>query len=431
MKMFWKIFLNVVTVTMLIFCISGHILLASFFNSSIQGKIDMAEKTNRSFLFSLREMAISKDGSLQKEDWEWGQIARSVQVIDALGLKKVCVYNANGKEVFSSSDFPTEGWERKLVRRAQEDITAYEFVKREDRYFLCLVNKVRESHKTLFSAMSVLEVTEVFKQRDTQYELFLRGMVCLIALVALLAFLLAFWVTKPMEEMIEELREAARRQEEFTGSFAHELKTPLTSVIGYADMLRSKKMSEETRMLYGNQIFQQGKRLEMLSRKMLDLIVLKKKTFVMREITLSGMLEKISKEMEVQLQEKEISFVYEVGKCVILAEPDLIYTVFLNLIDNARKAVEKGGKIRVCAVEEGTKVMVSISDDGKGMSKETLQRATESFYMEEKSRRYEENSVGLGLSICKRILELHHTEMHIDSELGKGTTICVWFEGVL
>lgn len=431
MKMFWKIFLSVVTVTMLIFCISGHILLASFFDSSIQEKINVAEKTNMSFLFSLREMAISKDGLLQKEDWELGQMARTVQVTAVSGLKKICVYNANGEEVFSSSNFSTEGWERKLVRRAQEDITAYEFVKRGDRYFLCLANKVRESHKTLFSAMSVLEVTEVFAQRDVQYEIFLRGMVCLIALVALLAFLLAFWVTKPMEEMIEELRETARRQEEFTGSFAHELKTPLTSVIGYADMLRSKKMSEETRMLYGNQIFQQGKRLEMLSRKMLDLIVLEKKKFVMREVVLSETLEKISKEMELLLQEKEISFVYEVGTCVILAEPDLIYTVFLNFIDNARKAVEKGGKIRVCAVEEGTKVMVSISDDGKGMAKETLQRATESFYMEDKSRKYEENSAGLGLSICKKILELHHTELYIDSEIGKGTTIRVWFEGVL
>lgn len=81
--------------------------------------------------------------------------------------------------------------------------------------------------------------------------------------------------------------------------------------------------------------------------------------------------------------------------------------------------------------KKGQKIMVSISDDGKGMSEETIKRATESFYVEDKSRKYEENSAGLGLSICKKILELHHTELQIDSEIGKGTTICVWFESVL
>lgn len=472
MKMFWKIFLSVVIVTMLVFCISGHLLLASFFYSSIQEKVDVAEKTNLSFLFSLRELAVFQDGSLEKEDWELAQIARNVRVTDVPGLWQICVYNASGREVFSSREFQTEGREKKLIRRAQEDITAYGFVKEGDNYFLCLANKARENHKTLFSVMSVMEVTEVFAEREEQYEIFLWGMCFLIILIALVAFFLAFWITKPIqklfqgvkkvgagdfsqkievksqdeigkladefnkmsnqvETMIEELREAARRQEEFTGSFAHELKTPLTSVIGYADMLRSKKMTEETRMLYGNQIFQQGKRLEMLSGKMLDLIVLGNVEFVRQEVQLSELLEKIAKELEFLLQEKEILFEYQVGENVIFAEPDLIYTVFLNLIDNARKAVGQGGKIRVCAAKKGQKIMVSISDDGKGMSEETIKRATESFYVEDKSRKYEENSAGLGLSICKKILELHHTELQIDSEIGKGTTICVWFESVL
>lgn len=472
MKLFWKIFLSVVSVMILIFCISGHLFIDSFFHTSLQGKINTAEKENLSFLQSMKEISVSQDGTIEREDWELGRIARNVQLMEVPGLQQLCVYNASGIKVFLVSDFSTERYEKALIRRAQEDVTAYEFVEQDGRYFLYVANKLREDHRTLFSTMSVIEVTELFEEKNEQYQMFMQGMLCLMLITALLAFILAFWIVKPirkllqavkkigegdfsqkievntedeignlaeefnrmsshLEEMIGELREAARRQEEFTGSFAHELKTPLTSVIGYADMLRTKRMSEETRMIYGDYIFKQGKRLETLSRKMLELIVLKNTEFTMREVRLSELLEQIVEELEMPLQEKEISFQYKVEELSILAEPDLIHTVFLNLIDNARKAVEKEGKIMVYAVKKEEKITVSISDNGKGMSEETVQKATESFYMEDKSRKYEENSAGLGLSICEKILELHNTRMRIQSEEGKGTTIYISFEGVI
>lgn len=78
-----------------------------------------------------------------------------------------------------------------------------------------------------------------------------------------------------LQQQFTELQETARRQEDFIGSFAHELKTPLTSMIGYADMLRSREMTEEERFEAANYIFKEGKRLEALSLKLLDLLVLR------------------------------------------------------------------------------------------------------------------------------------------------------------
>ena len=90
-----------------------------------------------------------------------------------------------------------------------------------------------------------------------------------------------------LEEMVEELKENSRRQEDFIGSFAHELKTPLTSIIGYADMLRSKKLDQEQVVLSANYIFREGKRLEALSMKLLELIVLGRQDFPLKAVNLS------------------------------------------------------------------------------------------------------------------------------------------------
>lgn len=236
------------------------------------------------------------------------------------------------------------------------------------------------------------------------------------------------FMSERLEHNMEELRQAAIRQEEFTGSFAHELKTPLTSIIGYADMLRSKKVTEETRIIYGNYIFQQGKRLESLAKKMMELIVLEKKDFTMREVYLEEFFEEIREEFQLVMQKKNIVFEAETDEICLYAEPNLLKTVFLNMIDNSMKAIGENGFIFIRAEKRQQEILVYVIDTGKGIPQKDIEKVTESFYMVDKSRKYEGGSAGLGLSICKKILELHHGRLEIESEEGKGTTMIVRFE---
>ncbi len=107
---------------------------------------------------------------------------------------------------------------------------------------------------------------------------------------------------------------------------------------------------------------------------------------------------------------------------------DLLKTVFVNFIDNGTKAVEKAGTICIKSKVTADTCEISITDNGKGIPQSEIAKLTEHFYMVDKSRRYIENSVGLGLTICKTILDAHHASMRIESEEHHGTTVLAKFK---
>ncbi len=221
----------------------------------------------------------------------------------------------------------------------------------------------------------------------------------------------------------------ARRQEDFIGSFAHELKTPLTSIIGYADMLRSSQLDEEHRFLAASYIFTEGKRLESLSLKLLDLLVLKNGEITRRPVEagpflkeLEGMLRPVMKAEDIRLKVK-----YEDG--VFVGDRDLVKTVLINLADNARKAIDGGGTIVIIGKPEKEGYAFYVRDTGKGIPREEIRRITEAFYMVDKSRSREKGGAGLGLSICQEIVLLHKGKMEFSSVPGEGTMVRVTIPG--
>ena len=143
-----------------------------------------------------------------------------------------------------------------------------------------------------------------------------------------------------LEENICKLEEEIEAREEFMGAFAHELKTPLTAIIGYADMLRSHKMDEEKSIMSANYIYTEGKRLEAMSFRLLDIIVAKQEEADLQEIPVQELFVYLQ-EMFAEKREMDIRFHYE--EAVVQAEANLIKTVLVNLVDNACKASETGG----------------------------------------------------------------------------------------
>ena len=228
---------------------------------------------------------------------------------------------------------------------------------------------------------------------------------------------------------ISSLEAEMERQERFMGAFAHELKTPMTSIIGFADLLRQGDLDEQTRMMAAEYIYSEGHRLEKLSFKLLDLILLKKDSLVMRRVLLSSYLEEIEKAMAPNLKKKNIRLVCRAEQRKAVFEPDLVKSLLYNLIDNASKAMDDGGIIAVKATAIPGGCQFHVVDNGRGMEEKELSKITEAFYRVDKSRSRAQGGAGLGLSLCKQIVELHNGTMQYDSRVGTGTQVIVTLYG--
>lgn len=236
-------------------------------------------------------------------------------------------------------------------------------------------------------------------------------------------------MAEKLQMNVNELQSAMQRQESFMGSFAHELKTPMTSIIGYADLLRGQTLTPEEQRDAANYIFSEGKRLESLSLKLLDLLVLKKTEINLQPASpaqiVSGLVQHLR---PVYLQSGvDVRCKCQNGRCLL--DADLVRSLLVNLMDNARKAMENGGSIMLMVrmTDEGCELKVY--DNGRGIPPQALEHLTEAFYRVDKSRSRAQGGVGLGLALCREIVTLHNGTMEFTSTLGKGTCVTVELKG--
>lgn len=230
-----------------------------------------------------------------------------------------------------------------------------------------------------------------------------------------------------LSNKMEELTLQAKKQEDFTASFAHELKTPLTSIIGYADMLRSFECSREETVDAANYIFQQGKRLESLSFRLLDLIVMEKQEHEFRLLSVTDLMNQALALTNPGRKEKKITVETKLDPARISGEQDLLISLFVNVLDNARKALPECGQIWTKGRKYSHSYLICIEDNGCGIRPEDINRITEAFYMADKSRSRKEGGAGLGMTLCSRIVKLHHAHWKIFSKSGEGTVVAICF----
>ena len=230
-----------------------------------------------------------------------------------------------------------------------------------------------------------------------------------------------------LSENITELQDTMERQEQFMGSFAHELKTPMTSIIGYADLLRSQSLDASESQEAAQYIFSEGKRLESLSLKLLDLLLLKHRELTLSPVEIGDVISALVTHLRSIYQARGITLQCRCGPGVCRAEPDLFRSVIVNLLDNARKALPEGGNIYVLGQSLGGTYQIRVLDNGQGMPEEAIRHLTEAFYRVDKSRSRAQGGVGLGLTLCSRILELHEGTISFSSREGQGTcvTLCL------
>lgn len=225
------------------------------------------------------------------------------------------------------------------------------------------------------------------------------------------------------------LKATMEGQDRFIGSFTHELKTPMTSILGYADLLRRGTLSPEEQANAADYIFSEGKRLERLSLKLLELYLAEHQALSLVPAAPADLLQDLTAHLSPGLARQGIVLTtqWEPGLCLL--EPDLFRSLVLNLIDNSRKAIGAQGTISISCQMTERGCRLTVQDTGRGMPPEVLSHLTEAFYRVDKSRARAQGGAGLGLALCEKIAVLHQGRITFESTLGQGTTVTVSLEG--
>ena len=470
MNFSWKVFFSTIIMMLITFSIGGYFLITALFQSAYDREVNNAREENKILQYSLATAltAISTDED-QVVNKMFTKIAGSMVNNVPGSNTQIRISDQEYQVIYDSNDLH---FDTKLLREIEKNLRGYKVMQSEDGIYVQTASILQVSDKS-FYLESFHDISSVYTERSEQYQIYMRLLLGLVAGNGLISYLLSLWLTYPikrvsrvaskiaggdfhdrvriksedeigklarefnrmtdsLENKINELEDITHRQEDFIGSFAHEIKTPLTSIIGYADILRSKRLTPEMTMTSADYIFKEGNRLEALSLKLLELILMKKADLDLKKVNTRQLLEEVGGLIYPVFLKEKISFEITAEDAVIYIDPDLIKTVLINLIDNAKKALEDAAldgakRITVRGRKEAGGYGIYIKDNGKGIPREELSRITDAFYMVDKSRAREQGGAGLGLAICSEIVERHHGKLRFDSVLGKGTKVSLFF----
>lgn len=230
---------------------------------------------------------------------------------------------------------------------------------------------------------------------------------------------------------ITEEKNALKYKNQFFADASHELKTPLTAITGYSEMLSISTTNEKVVKKCSDEINKNAIRMKALIEEMLQLSKMEniKTNIEFEQISLRNILDSIIEDLSVIAKKKQVDINIS-GEATIMGNKKLIIMLYKNLISNAIKYNKENGSIDVNISEDSDKVYLSVKDTGIGIAKEHLTKIFERFYRVEESRTTNdqvESSTGLGLSIVQKICDLHNAKIQVESILGEGTEFKIIF----
>jgi two-component system phosphate regulon sensor histidine kinase PhoR len=217
---------------------------------------------------------------------------------------------------------------------------------------------------------------------------------------------------------------------DFVANVSHELRTPLSILRGYIETLLDNPQTSDKELSRILRVMERhSKRLGLLLDDLLTLAHLESRSAGLQfsDVQLAELFQSVIRDWEKKLAEKQLKVVVDLSPDArtIRADETRLHEVLYNLLDNALKYSRENGEIRLRAVQRGPEIVLSVTDNGIGISKDDLPRIFERFYRADKARSRELGGTGLGLAIVKHIAQLHGGRVEAESELGKGTTIRV------
>lgn len=465
MKFSFKLLLWTMIVMAIALGFSGFYFVNYVFETSLEREAGQALDESSILRFAFETAALNvpaKYDILQDSSVE--QIAFNLETSGQNTPRMLRISDEEKNTLYASDGFEADDG---LLLETNEATKTYRTIQMNGHYYIQTGSTVNALDRVLYLE-TLRDVSEVFSERELGFRVYRRVMVIMLLFGTAIMHLIASWLTKPiklltratqrmaagdydyrakqvsndelgqltldfnrmaeaLEENIGKLEAEIQAREDFVGAFAHELKTPLTSIIGYADLLRSRKLDEEKGFLSANYIYTEGKRLEAMSIRLLDIMVTRHGKAEFQEVQAENLFAYLR---DMFRNNESMEFVYSYDEATVRAESDLIITVLINLLDNACKASEPGSIIEVTGKKEAEGYRFTVKDHGIGIAEKELQKITQAFYMVDKSRSRSHNGAGLGLALCTEILALHNSTLEITSALGEGTSISFLLPGL-
>ena len=455
MKFSLKLLLWTIIIMAIALGFSGFYFVNYVFETSLAREVGQALDENSILSFAFETAALNvpvKYDVLQDHTVE--EIASNLETGGHSASRLLRISDEQKNVLYVSNGFEADSV---LLEQTNESTKTYRIIEMGQGYYVQTGAAVNALDRIVYLE-TMRDISDVFEERELGFSVYRRMTVAMLIAGTVIMHLISSWLTKPirlltratkrmaagdyyyrakqvsndelgqltkdfnymanaLEENIMKLEEGIADRENFVAAFAHELKTPLTAIIGYADMLRSHKLDEEKSFLSANYIYTEGKRLEAMSFRLLDIIVTKRNEVEFQKAS----AESIFLYLQDMFSGSSLQFQYRYDKGTVWAEMNLLKTVLVNLIDNACKASEAGGLIEVGGYRMEAGYRFEIKDYGVGIPEEEQKNIIKAFYMVDKSRARSKNGAGLGLALCEEILRLHGSGLKIASRVGEGT----------
>lgn len=234
---------------------------------------------------------------------------------------------------------------------------------------------------------------------------------------------------KQIAKQVEELRQAEMVRREFSANVSHELKTPLMSISGYAELMRDGLVQPEMVPDFAGRIYDEASRLTSLVQDIIELSKLDESRNMPSEVVdLYEMTQEICRTLTLPARKRRVTVLMEGKNTSVQGVRHVLYEMLYNLVDNAIKYNKEGGYVKVLVARDKDGARWSVEDNGIGIAKEEQERIFERFYRVDKSHSRKTGGTGLGLSIVKHGASMHHARIILNSEPGRGTKIVLRFE---
>lgn len=230
---------------------------------------------------------------------------------------------------------------------------------------------------------------------------------------------------------VTDRERAEQLRKEFSANVSHELKTPLTTIMGYAEIIGNGIARTEDIPEFAGKIRLEAARLLSLIEDIIKLSRLDENELTSRfePVELAEVCRSVVKKLSDKAQKADVSLTFAGSPCVVNGIESILYEILFNLTDNAIIYNRKGGEVRLSLTEAGGRATVVVEDTGIGIAHEHIDRIFERFYRVDKSHSRETGGTGLGLSIVKHGALLHGASLKLESEPGEGTRVTLTFNG--
>lgn len=453
MRLSYKIFLGICIPSIIALILISRILIYRSFSNDINNEIARCIQEYRIIEGNIENSLKNSTSSKETVLSAYSDYYRNNGIYFA--------YYENAEKVYKSEELP-ETINTNILNVDSENYLTY-IQNEKDKHFLLISSKLSDSQILIYAR----NVNSIYEIRNNLISLTEVLIIAIIFIVAIIAYFISKNLTKPLDKMQGEMEKLAvgdyninlkesntefgrlaksfnkmskelenrnnelidmvNSKQTFIDNLSHEINTPLTSILGYAELLEKAECTEEQRTRFLINIQKETKRIKDIHRKLLLLSYKRNVDLEMKAINADEIFKEIEAVVKFKVKEHNIQLIIENKAKEFYGDATLIVMCISNIISNAINASKDGSKIIVQGYEDNKNAYVRVIDEGQGISKENIDKIVEPFYRVDKARSRKNGGAGLGLSICTSIMNLHNGKMKIESEIGKGSIFCLEF----